>query len=291
MTKCLLFAPLLVSACLVGDGGDDQDELDIDPLAATAKLTVVQHNIEKQGGALNHALDAGKNADAITLQEVCPAQLASLRATAQQKGWTLAAQEVPHVTCDDKTTKPSVVAIWTGGSNGVVSTVSQLGDTPNQPGQAACIAFTFKKVPSHICSVKLISTDQTDGGAETIRQTQTRDLRKLARDQWFGGKNELGVIAGDFNANTNQPSIDFLYAPQIGGKGDFTEYNRGDGNTRDGQPTAHGNGDVIGAYDKKIDYVFFSTNRVALNPGPHVQITADDSDHDMLVSSAMIQKH
>ncbi|MFT3700090.1 MAG: endonuclease/exonuclease/phosphatase family protein [Kofleriaceae bacterium] len=289
MGKHLVFVSLL-SACIVGDGSDDTDELDIDPLAATAKFTVVQHNVEKKLVPIQNALGVN-SADAITLQEVCPTDVTMLRQKAQQKGWSIAVQSVPNRGTCENATDPSVVAIWTGGANAVVSTVAQLGTTAGKPGQAACLAFTFKKVPTHVCSVKLISTDQSDGdgAAETIRETQTRDLKQLAQT-WFGGKDEFGVIAGDFNANTNQPSIDKLYAPQIGGNGDFTEYNRGAGNTRDGKPTAHGDGDVIGKYDKKIDYVFFSTNRVPINPGPAVVITPDPSDHDMVVSSALMKK-
>ncbi|HEY0189853.1 MAG TPA: endonuclease/exonuclease/phosphatase family protein, partial [Kofleriaceae bacterium] len=122
-----------------------------------------------------------------------------------------------------------------------------------------------------------------------IRRTQTAQLRSFAHDNWFNGRNELGIIAGDFNDNPDQKSIDALYAPQIGGTGDFTEYNRGNGNTRDGQPTAHATGDN-GPYAKKIDYVFFSTNHAPVNNGPAVSITPTGSDHDMLISSALISK-
>ncbi len=44
------------------------------------RFTVVQHNIEKKDGPLGVALDAGKDADGITLQEVWPGQVATLRA-------------------------------------------------------------------------------------------------------------------------------------------------------------------------------------------------------------------
>jgi hypothetical protein len=195
-------------------------------------LTVVQHNIEKKDGPLGIALDAGNSADVITLEEVCPGQLDTLNKTAQNRGWTLSSAVVPHAGCPGNL-NPSVVAIWTGGSNGVVSKVHQLGSTPMVPGQAACVAFNFKKVPTHVCAVKLISTANPDGAAETIRRTQTAALARMAHDNWFGGRDELGIIAGDFNANTDQKSIDSLYAPQIGGTGDFTEYNRGNGNTRE----------------------------------------------------------
>lgn len=279
----------LLGACVVGGDGDDglPDDLSADSLAAgAARITIVQHNIEKKNGPLDVALDAGKSANGITLQEVCPAQLAALRSKVAAKAWTMSSVEVPHAGCNGA--YPSVVAIWTGGANGEVSTVAQLGDTAGVPGQAACVAFMFKKIKTHLCSVKLISTAQPDGEAERIRRTQTEQLRAIARASWFGGRDELGIIAGDFNANTDQKSIDNLYAPQIGGRGDFTEYNRGNGNTRDGRPTAHADGNN-GPYAKKIDYVFFSTNRAPVN-GPAVAITPTGSDHDMVVSSASIKK-
>jgi len=282
-------ACLLATSCIVGQEGDYEDE-DItgEVSGPTARFTVVQHNIEKKDGPLNTALEAGKTANAITLQEVCPNQLASLVTTAQARGWTLSSAVVPHAGCPGDV-NPSVVAIWTGGSNGEISKVDQLGSTPMVPGQAACVAFNFKKVRTHVCSVKLISTAKPDGAAEMIRRTQTDALKKLARDNWFGGRDELGVIAGDFNANVDQKSVDSLYAPQIGGNGDFTEYNRGNGNTRVGQPTAHATGD-IGDYAKKIDYVFFSTNRASINNGPSVSITPTGSDHDMVISSALMAR-
>lgn len=292
MTKGLLFtsiACLFGASCIVGQEGDYEDEETSGEVSGpTARFTIVQHNIEKKDGPLATALDAGKNAEAITLQEVCPDQLASLIGTARARGWTLSSAIVPHAGCPGDV-NPSVVAIWTGGPDGEVSKVDQLGSTAMVPGQAACVAFNFKKVRTHVCSVKLISTAKPDGAAEVIRRTQTDALRKLARDNWFGGRNEFGVIAGDFNANVDQTSIDSLYAPQIGGHGDFTEYNRGNGNTRDGQPTAHATGEN-GNYAKKIDYVFFSTNRASINNGPNVSITPTGSDHDMVISAAMMAR-
>lgn len=286
MTKWLLLTSILLGACMVGDEEAFPDDLELGAFAASAQLTVVQHNIEKKNGPLDVALGAGNNANGITLQEVCPEQLATLRARAAAKGWTLSSAEVPHATCNNQ--NPSVVAIWTGGPNGEISKVDQLGTTPGVPGQAACVAFMFKKVKTHLCSVKLISTAKPEGQAEIIRRTQTDQLRAIARNSWFGGRNEFGIIAGDFNANVDQESVDKLYAPQIGGKGDFTEYNRGNGNTRAGVPTAHAEGDN-GPYAKKIDYVFFSTNRAPVN-GPNVSVTPTGSDHDMVISSVMMSR-
>jgi len=289
MNKGLLFASVcFLGACVVGDEIEDDDE--IGALAGpNARFTIVQHNVEKKQGPIDQAIDAGKDADAITLQEVCPAQLTALEALANRKSWTLASQPVPHASCDNKTTFPSVVAIWTGGPGGGKDKVPQLGDTANTPGQMACVSFPFKGVKTHVCSVKLISTYPEDGAAEAIRRTQTRDLRAYARNNWFGNRGDFGVIAGDFNANVDQKSIDALYVPAIkNGDGDFTEYNRS-GATRDGRPTAHGNGEDIGPYDKKVDYVFFSRNRAPLD-GPAVTIKATGSDHDMVTSSVMMAK-
>ena len=82
-----------------------------------------------------------------------------------------------------------------------------------------------------------------------------------------------------------------MYASELGGQGDFTEYNRS-GNSRNGQDTAHANGantEDGQPYSKKIDYVFFSTNRAGINNGD-AQIQKDTSDHDMLTSSTMMDK-
>ncbi len=288
MTKGLLFAMFgLLGACMVGEDADDDEGLAL--AGPNARLTIVQHNVEKKQGPLDTAIAAGKDASAITLQEVCPSMLDELRKLAVRKGWTLSATEVPHAGCNNNTQKPFVVAIWTGGATGEVASVAQLGTTSGVPGQMACVAFPFKRVKTHVCSVKLISTTPggTDGAAETIRRTQTDSLRAYARANWFGGRDEFGIIAGDFNANPEQKSIDALYAPQIAGNGDFTEYNR-QGGSRDGQVTAHAVGDN-GPYAKKIDYVFFSTNRAPIN-GAGVTITPTGSDHDMVISTVAMSK-
>lgn len=108
---------------------------------------------------------------------------------------------------------------------------------------------------------------------------------------WFAGnKNHFVIYAGDFNTQPDSDAIDVLYDGALGGTGDFTEYNRS-GATRDGKVTAHSDdtNDMGMAFDRKIDYVFFSTNRAAIN-GPAVDIQTDASDHDMVTSTARMRR-
>lgn len=142
----------------------------------------------------------------------------------------------------------------------------------------------------------LISADWVDPLTQTaydgkvLRLQQTTKLRQIARDWFEGSKNHFGIIAGDFNAQPTTEAIDKMYDAALGGNGDFTEYNRS-GSSRDGQMTAHADADNDSgmAYDKKIDYVFLSTNRVAID-GPAVDIKKDASDHDMVTSTARMRR-
>jgi hypothetical protein len=70
-----------------------------------------------------------------------------------------------------------------------------------------------------------------------------------------------------------------LYDGQLGGGGDFVEYNRPP-SSRDGQKTVD---------TRKIDYVFFSANRAPVN-GAAVDIIDTDSDHHMVVSTVQMKK-
>jgi endonuclease/exonuclease/phosphatase family metal-dependent hydrolase len=99
------------------------------------------------------------------------------------------------------------------------------------------------------------------------------------------------LLGGDFNGEPDTAPLDLMYPKALNGSGDFTEYNRS-GSSRDGQDTAHSDGSNTDdglPYSKKIDYVFFSRNHAPLD-GPAVDIHKDASDHDMLTSSAMMQK-
>lgn len=298
---------LSLGACIVGDGTEDEDD-EVDALAFganTAAVRIVQHNIEKKDEVLRqtirHAMDI--KAHAIALQEVCPSQVEWLRANLGGR-WTIVVDpgdKAARVGCDlpgGLHDKPTNVAIWTGGTGGKGTVYQELSSITGSPGGMACVKFERAKVPVHLCSAHLISGDWTDPATgithdgAAIRLQQTTRIKQIARDNWFAGsKNHFGILAGDFNGQPNSPALDKIYDNALGGTGEFTEYNRS-GGSRDGRNTAHADGSNTESgepYSRKIDYVFFSTNRAAVD-GPAVDIIRDASDHDMIVSTAHMRK-
>jgi hypothetical protein len=99
------------------------------------------------------------------------------------------------------------------------------------------------------------------------------------------------IIGGDFNGQPKTPPLDKMYARELGGGGDFTEYNR-KGAGRDGANTATSDGSDAEdgqPFSRKIDYLFFSTNRAPID-GADVDLVNDASDHDMLTSAVRMKK-
>jgi len=304
----VLMMALSTSGCVTGEFTDEGDTGDDDgerALGGNAPITIVQHNIEKRDEVLERTLTHAKNAGAhgIALQEVCPAQVERLRATYGGK-WSIAVMpgkkpalsgcDLPNGTHDF----PANVAIWTGGTGGKATVYAAMSNPANAPGGMVCVEFDRAKVPVHLCSAHLISADWVDPNTgtkydgEAIRQQQTTHIKQIARDNWFAGaRNHFGIVAGDFNGQPNTPPLDKMYETSLGGTGDFTEYNRS-GGSRDGAVTAHADGSNTTdgkPYSKKIDYVFFSTNR-APRDGAGVNIIEDASDHDMVTSTVQMRK-
>jgi endonuclease/exonuclease/phosphatase family metal-dependent hydrolase len=311
MRRCtvpvLLTLPLLLtSACLVGEDGETEDETLLIEGKVTAPVRIIQHNIEKKLEVLQQTLAKANaiGAHAVALQEVCPDQVQWLRANygdkwtigdASNKKRTLQGCDLPDGTHDF----PHDVVIYRGGTDGSLKYYDTLGGPTNAPGnKLICVRFERAKVPVHFCSVHLIAGDWTDPATGTkydgaaVREQQTTGLKRIAREDWFdGAKNHFGIIAGDFNTQPHSAAIDKIYDSSLNGTGDFTEYNRS-GGSRDGEMTAHADGSNAEdgqPYSKKIDYVFFSTNRASLD-GPNVNIIPDASDHDMVISTVNMKK-
>jgi len=290
----------LVSACLVGDEDDDADD---ELRSGTATLHIVQHNVEKKQDAIDKAIAEAKaiGAAGLTLQEVCPAQLAALRA--KHGDWTIGSVNHKHPTlngCDlpgGTHDTPTSVVIWTGGTGGKVTPYPDIAGPAGAPGNMVCVEFDRAKVPVHLCSVHLISADWTEPttgikyDGEEVRLRQTTKLKQIGRDEWFAGnRNHFGILGGDFNGKPATAPLDKLYDNRLGGSGEFTEYNRS-GSSREGAVTATASGDNTTdgqPYSKKIDYIFFSTNRAGMD-GP-ISIKPSPSDHDMLTSTVQMRK-
>lgn len=306
MLKALSLLSLLsFGACMVGEA-DDDDVVSIEGKKA-AELRIIQHNIEKRQSVLERVIAHAQNIDAhaIALQEVCPAQVAWLRANVGTV-WTVGASFGTKRTlngCDlpDGTHDVTAnVVIWTKGTGGKLTEYTDLAKSlPTAPGnRTVCVEFERANVPVHLCSVHLISADWKDPATQithdgaAVRLMQTTALKQIARDNWFNGaRNHFGIIAGDFNGSPTTEALDKMYDDALGGNGEFTEYNRS-GNSRTGQMTATADGSNTEdgqPYSKKIDYVFFSTNRAPLD-GPAVQVVDTASDHNMVTSTVMMRK-
>jgi endonuclease/exonuclease/phosphatase family metal-dependent hydrolase len=157
-----------------------------------------------------------------------------------------------------------------------------------------CLQFQRAKVDIHVCSTHLVSSDWKDAAGvvhdgQDIRSNQTRAIKDEAA-RWVK-KGDFVIIGGDFNGQPSSPPLEKMYAPQLGGGGDFTEYNR-KGAGRDGAITATSDGSDSEdgqPFSRKIDYVFFSTNRAPID-GPDVDLVDDASDHNMLTSAVQMKK-
>jgi endonuclease/exonuclease/phosphatase (EEP) superfamily protein YafD len=291
------------TACITGEFTDEQEPIDDDAaaLGGAVNIRIVQHNVEKRldviQSTLAKAMSSG--AEAITLQEVCPDQLNWLT-TNYGSRWTIAAisgKKPALKGCDLPNGQhdiPTNVAIVMGKDGSGAKPYPVLGSPAAAPGEMVCLQFQRAKVDIHVCSAHLISTKFTDAtgvvhDGEDVRANQTRAIKDEAA-RWVK-KGDFVIIGGDFNGKPNSPPLDKMYAPQLGGGGDFTEYNR-KGAGRDGKvnATADGTNTEDGQpYSKKIDYVFFSTNRAPID-GPDIDLVDDASDHDMLTSAVQMKK-
>ena len=281
-------APWLSSACVVGDEIEDP-ELEESEARTTATIRIVQHNIEKKMDVMLRALDeaAAIKADGVTLQEVCPDQVQWL-IDSYSDVWTIVSVQSPKVPAsgceqpDGTRGRVHTVSIWRRGANGDGARFSQLSGVEGAPGDMACVKFRRGGVPVVLCAVHLnVGVDGYDG--EALRLRSTTRIKNIVRDRWLS-RGKFVIIGGDFNSQPNSPPLDKMYAPALGGTGDFTEYNR-TGAGRNGRATAHSSS----GSDRKIDYVFHSTNR-APRDGDRDQIIRTASDHDMVTSTVKMRK-
>jgi hypothetical protein len=299
MVRYAALVSLLCTACITGEFTDEEtpDGDDAAAFAGAVALEVVQHNIEKKEAPLQLALQKAMNRGAvgITLQEVCPSQVKWLHDNFDGK-WTIGviAASKPALTgCEHPMVDvPSNVVIYTGGAHATVTPYPNLTGI-GAPGEMVCVEFQRGKVPIHLCSTHLNSVGFDGAEGDVVRLRATTRIKNIARNEWFGGaKNHFAIIGGDFNGKPTTEPLDRLYDQRLpgNGNGDFTEYNRPSG-SREGATTAATSGDnsdgVI--YKKKIDYVFFSTNRAPLD-GPNVDVIQDASDHNMVISSVHMKK-
>jgi len=292
-----LAAPLAVTAQADAISPSKTRALALEPGGGTARagadgpavttLQVVSHNIEKRQRALRKALRSARRTGAtvVALQELCGWQAADL--VRAHPDWTVSYRpERDHVLCErsgrrrgsasdaDRTIGNAVV--WTGGSGGR-STAHTFSSQRSQPGRTGmpCVSWTARVVHT-ACSVHLSAP--VNGEQIRVRTGQARDVRDITRPWVRRGR--LVVLAGDFNAEPHRRTMDHLYAR--GGSGSFRE--AGPNPAR--SPRCACYEPTLDQRGVKIDYVFFSTNRVTPRTDRRLRVVPTVSDHDLLLGRA-----
>lgn len=279
-----LFALLLPASANAAETSSGQAV----PEKALAQVTyrVVDQNVERKQSAIDDALlqAANTNAHAILLQEVCESQMQAIRASHPNwtVGWLADNPVCPPAPGTTQKTMGGVVAIWTGGSTGVVQGLTfdhqaifpERGYLSNQG--IVCVLYAEEY---RICSTHLISIDQDTAALEA------REIKAFTSG-WIDNGRTV-VVAGDFNASPEKAVLDYMYKNGAASNGRFYEVSRtGDGSVcRCGAWTSQ---NEETGFQRKIDYVFFSESSVTFSDPTTVSLRANDADHRMLIASARI---
>lgn len=206
---------------------------------------------DKVGGVVD-AL-AGFHPSAVSLNEVCGAQLRAIVAGTADRGWAMHARFV--------VTQPDECADGVDYGNAVL-TRSPVLDTdaliyaaqdPGNPEHRGllCVTARLGGRPTHICTTHIVdSTDNPDG---TVRRAQ---IALAARR--VGSYRGPVVLMGDFNARPTATVLNPLYSTAHGGGADgaFDEVAQGPGACRCGERT-HDSG-------AKYDYIFVTRRDFAV---------------------------
>lgn len=261
-------------------------------LTKLTKLRIVDHNIEHDGAALASAVRRAErtHAEAITLQEICWWQAASLQR--RHPGWTVVFKaDADSGWCTRKAPglagslfgqvrrEIGLAAVWTGGGRGLSSVLTFVHQLDPQRSQGlACVTWTAGAA-RRVCSVHLLSSDTRQ--RRLIRTRQAREVHR-ATARWVA-RDELVVLAGDFNSQPDRVALDYIY--RFRGRGSFREATsctpRRDRDCRATRTTFDGG-------RTKIDYLFFSANRMSPTAARHLSITPTRSDHHLLSGWAYV---
>ncbi len=256
------------------------------------QLRVVDHNIEHNKRALKRAVQRVRKvrAQVVTLQEICWWQAEELRR--QHPQWTVAwkreqtsnwctrrAGDLGPIPTGKEYKDIGNVAIWTGGASGVISrfTFEHQLDRTRTKGMA-CVSWEAGAV-HRACSLHLLSADKPES-RRLIRLRQAREVHRITVG-WVR-KHELVVLGGDFNSQPYKDPLDYIY--DFRGRGDFREatpckFRRRD--CRRSQVTFDGG-------RTKIDYIFFSSNRMSPRAERSLEIFPTPSDHHLLSGWAYV---
>lgn len=242
--------------------------------AAPVRVKIVQHNVEKKLSAVRTAIQQARAVDAegLTLQEVCKNDVPTIQA--ETPGWTVNWRRSRADGCGTDNAV-GTMAIWTGGANGVQEQRALTKDDNRTP-KLTCIRYGSSPV-RHLCSAHLVSKDKGRG----LRARQTADIKRITGG-WIG-KGDAVVVGGDFNAVPTAPEMHSMYA--LNGNGRFVEADQ-TATKRAGDWTGKGSD----GGKRKIDYVFFSTNRSNAGDMKGAEPFTSDSDHRGLIARADVRR-
>ncbi|WP_162598618.1 endonuclease/exonuclease/phosphatase family protein [Nocardioides gilvus] len=267
-----------------GAGASDVVTADLVPVAARKKrMVVVQQNTDAKQVTFDAAVAKARSAQAITLQEVCKSWVDS----AKKARWTVAfTPTTKALKCDNGTKRKGVAVIIPKAVKRVSVTKFKLKADIGRTPKLLCVNYTRKGVRTHVCSTHLVAfnkpiEDEPAQNADKIRRKQVTQIRNKTR-KWIK-KGDLVVVGGDFNAVPKSREMSAMYG------GLYTEVNQlnGKGGRQGEETTDPGKkGDR-----RKIDYVFFSRNRVPVkNWGKLEQIDHPEghAGHWMMIAKAAI---
>lgn len=271
--------------------------------AATTKIRIVQHNVEKRPGPVTKAMEKAVaiNAQAITLQEVCASDVHLIREFAQARGetWTVNAQQSRTDGCaagDDVMT----VAVRTAGGATASQPALSPDEAENDQGvryhqrQQELVCLTWGQGPvKTVCSVHIaLGKAFVAGTNELARPVQIKQVKDHAYD--FTEKGHAVIIGGDFNAVPKDTVMNRMYAKGLDSSGnepngrffEATQLTKPQSAERRGAITATtGDGGT-----RKIDYVFFSKNTTPwTQDGASIDTFTTGSDHKMVTAAATIE--
>ena len=246
------------------------------PRLRLERIDVVDHNVQLRPSAVQAALDRAASTDAtlVLLQEVCSSEVRRIRAA--HPDWTVAYQrsvDAPQCRARDLTGLPDLgrrdsglVAIWTGGSTGVVTShvfrhQGTRRGTRGAEGRfrdgVVCVSWAARGVVRRGCSTHLVNASRLPTRRGT-QFRQAREVRRLTRP-WVR-RGDVVVVGGDFNASPQSRPMDLMY--RVDGDGAFHEAT---GCPRAVEVCRRALGTTFDGGRIKIDYVFFSANRMAVS--------------------------
>lgn len=236
--------------------------------AATVKLKVVQHNTDQDPArwAKVVALAESGNWDALTVQEVCVGWKNELQA--KHPDWTIAYhQQQPKSDCAGGA--KGNVAIRPGAGSRFAQAFNVAGE--GKTFGIACVAFAKAGRNVHACSTHF---SVYDANPEDVRLRQARRVKEIT-GTWIAKRNHSVVVGGDLNTTPSAKALNPIYQFPAGrSSGRFVEAEQ----LRLGSKQRVGRNTVEG---RKIDYLFFSTNRTPLSAGGSLDLVSVKRPEDV----------